>query len=257
MFVRNERSVKEFIRFYPVVSVIVVINLILWALMHLFHLKIGEFIYIWGIGHNISVVHGEYWRLITPVFLHADFSHVAFNSFALILFAPALEQMIGRFKFILFYLLTGILGNIATFLISPFSDTLHLGASGAIYGLFGIYIFMVYFRKHLIDKGSAQIVTVLLVIGLVLTFIQPNINIAAHIFGFISGFVLGPLFLKRAERFSMATNYERYVNEDEVRFKPNRWKRRKYVPKKTNATSVIWFIFIVLVMIGFITRYIF
>src|SRR5699024_6403593 len=142
MFVRHERSIKEFMRFYPVVSVIIIINLLLWVIIDLLHLDIGRSIYLWGIGHNIAVMYGEYWRLITPIFLHGDLSHVIFNSFALVLFAPALEQMLGKFKFTLFYFLTGIVGNVGTFIMNPFSQTPHLGASGAIYGLFGIYMFM-------------------------------------------------------------------------------------------------------------------
>src|SRR5699024_12862191 len=102
---------------------------------------------------------GEYHRLITPIFLHADLAHVAFNSFATILFAPALELMIGKFKFILFYLATGSIGNVGTYIINPSSEVANLGASGAIYGLIGIFIFMVYLRKRLIDTRSARMFT--------------------------------------------------------------------------------------------------
>lgn len=258
MFVRNERSVKEFIRFYPVVTVIVIVNLVLWALMHLLNLQIGREIYEWGIGHNPSITFGDYWRLITPIFLHADFSHVAFNSFAIILFAPALEQMLGKYKFLLFYFLTGIIGNLGTYVINPDSPIPHLGASGAIYGLFGIYIFMVYLRKQLIDAGSAQIVTVIFFIGLVFSFIQPNTNIAAHLFGFIGGFGLAPLFLKNAQRFSLAKNYQRYQSNDEATFNPDRWKKKRKVVSTGSGRgkNIIWFIFIVLVMIGLIARFI-
>src|SRR5699024_410685 len=149
---------------------------------------IGLDIYNWGLGHNPSVTAGDYHRLITPIFLLSNLPHVAFNSFPTILFATALTLIIGKFKFILFYLATGFIGTVVTYLIHPSSKIPHLGALGAIYGFFGIFIFMVYLRKRLIDPGSAQMITVILVIGLALSFIQTNINIAAHIFGFIGGF---------------------------------------------------------------------
>lgn len=259
MFVRHERSIKEFMRFYPVVSTIIIINITLWIIIDLLHLQIGQMIYTWGIGHNISVSHGQYWRLITPIFLHANLAHVLFNSFALVLFAPALEQMLGKFRFILFYLLTGIIGNIGTFIIDPMSIVPHLGASGAIYGLFGVYIFMVFFRKHLIDQGSAQIVTIIFAIGIVMTFIQPNINISAHVFGAVGGFLIAPLFLVRVQRFSMAKNYAKLTRDnmdDDVRFDPNRWKKKRYRPRGSGGgMKIFWIIFIILVVIGFFARY--
>src|SRR5699024_3140204 len=117
MFVRNERSVKEFIQLYPVVTVIVIINFVLCGLYKVLVLEIGFDISNWWIVHNPSVTAGDYSPLITAIFLHADLPHVAFNSFANILFAPAIELLIGKFKFILFYLATGIIGNVGTYII--------------------------------------------------------------------------------------------------------------------------------------------
>jgi len=257
MFIRTERSVRDFISFYPVVSTIIIINLILWMLIYIFPFAIGDIIYYFGVGHNFSVLHGEYWRLITPIFLHGGFSHVAFNSFSLVLFGPALEQMLGKPKFIVAYFLTGIAGNLGTFIINPTSFTPHLGASGAIYGLFGIYLFMVFFRKHLIDAANASIVQVIFVIGLVMTFIQPNINIAAHIFGFIGGFAIGPVMLKNVQPFSMERNYARRratFHDGDIQFDPNRWNKRRLIPPKLRK-YLFWFIFGGLVLLGIISSY--
>lgn len=202
MFLRTERSIKEFINLYPIISIIVIINIVLWLIIDILHLGIGQLIYSYGVGNNLLMyLYGEYWRLITPVFLHAGLTHLLFNCFALVIFGPALEQMLGKFKFVVSYLLMGIAGNLGTYIIDPASPIPHLGASGAIYGLFGIYMFMVLFRKHLIDPGNAQIVKTIFLIGLVMTFITPNINIAAHIFGFIGGFALGPIILNNVSPF--------------------------------------------------------
>lgn len=254
MFIRNERSVQDFMRFYPVISTLVIINLLLWLIIDIFHLQIGYTIYNLGIGHNISVYHGEYWRLVTPIFLHGGLGHVLFNSFALVLFGPALEQMLGKTKFIFAYFITGIAGNIGTYVIDPVSITPHLGASGAIYGLFGIYIFMTLFRKDLIDSGNAQIVTVIFVIGLVMTFIQPNINIAAHIFGFLGGFAIGPVILKNTEPFSMARNRPRRKKQTgDVQFNPNRWNKKRMIPTKVRK-NILWIIFGLLVLLGLFSK---
>ena len=200
MFIRTERNIKEFLKFYPIVSILAIINLGLWFIISFLKLPIGLKIYDLGIGHNLSVLLlDEYWRLVTPIFLHADFGHVVFNTFALILFGPALEKMLGSFKFILIYLITGIIGNVGTFFMDPNSITPHLGASGAIYGLFGIYIFMVLFRKDLISKADSQIIKTIFVLGVVMSLLRTNINLSAHLFGFFGGFIIGPLLLRNAK----------------------------------------------------------
>src|SRR5690625_2120023 len=109
--------------------------------------------------------------------------------------------MIGKFLFIILYLFTGIVGNIGTYALNPQSIVPHLGASGAIYGLFGIYMYMTFTRRDLIDPNSAQIVRTIFIIGLIMTFVRPNINIAAHIFGFIGGLLIAPIMLKNAVPF--------------------------------------------------------
>lgn len=253
MFIRTERSVKDFMQFYPIVSTIIIINIAFWIITSFIPI-LGDIILHVGIGHNLSVYHGEYWRIVTPIFLHGGLGHVIFNSFALVLFGPALEQMLGKIKFIIMYLLTGIAGNLGTYFIDPISMTPHLGASGAIYGLFGIYLFMVLFRKDLIDYGNAQIIIVIFVIGLVMTFIRPNINIAAHIFGFIGGFALAPVLLKNARPFSMARNRRWRTSHDDVQFDPNRWNKKRVLPRNLRK-NIIWIIFAILVIIGFISRY--
>lgn len=255
MFVRTERSVKDFMRFYPIISILVSINLLLWLIIDVLHLPIGYTIINWGIGHNLSISQGEYWRLITPIFLHGGLGHVVFNSFALVLFGPALEQMLGKTKFIFAYFFTGIAGNVGTYIIAPVSITPHLGASGAIYGLLGIYIFMSLFRKDLIDRGNAQIVTVIFIMGLFMTFVQPNINIAAHIFGFIGGFALGPIILINTQPFSMERNLSRQKrNGRDVQFNPNRWSRKRILPRGISK-YILWIILGLLALLGLMSRF--
>src|SRR5690625_2855927 len=247
MFIRQERSIREFFHFYPVVSVIVITNIILWIFTQFLPNSIGEIILRFGIGQNFAISEfGEFWRLFTPIFLHANVGHVLFNSFALILFGPALERMVGKGRFILLYLVTGIVGNIGTYVINPYDRTLHLGASGAIYGLFGMYLYMTIRRQDLIDPQSAQIVRTIFIIGLVMTFIRPNINIAAHLFGFIGGAALAPLLLRYARPFYQPT-YRRNLGEDEIGFDPDRWKKRRISPKVRR--NLIWVIIGVIVIL--------
>ncbi len=122
--------------------------------------------------------------------MHSGFSHVLFNSFSLVLFGPALEKMIGSFRFTLVYLITGISANLAT-LNHRTSNLYPRWASGAIFGLFGFYISMIAFRKSVFSKENSQLLITITVISIIMTFLQPNINITGHLFGLLSGFLIG------------------------------------------------------------------
>ncbi|NRD77610.1 rhomboid family intramembrane serine protease [Bacillus sp. BRMEA1] len=196
MFTRTE-SLRDYIRLYPVVSTIISIHIILYLCTIL-----PIFPNIWFVetfsGVNLYITEGEYWRLITPTFMHSSFSHMLFNSFSLVIFGPALERMIGSRRFIFVYLFSGFIANLATFWLEPLTYT-HVGSSGAIFGLFGYYISIIMFRKSMLSRQNSQIIVTLLVISLIMTFLQPNINITAHLFGLLGGFVIGavPYFNKK------------------------------------------------------------
>lgn len=234
---------------------LVIIHLTLWFLMEFFWNLIGQRIYTFGVGYNLLVALGEYWRLLTPVFLHRDLMHCLFNSFALVIFGPALEQMIGRTRFLLAYIGAGIAGNIGTFLIEPL-DYLHLGASGAIYGLFGMYIFMVAFRKHLIDSSSSQMIMTILIIGVLMSLVGRNINIIAHLAGFAGGFLIAPLVLKNIRPFSPWRAYQRSYpdNSGEIQFDPNRWSKKRRIQEKIRK-NWLWIVIGALALLGIFTDF--
>lgn len=192
MFVRTE-SFREFIKSYPMISIILMIHLIIFIFTSVPYLDDLEW-FEYLAGNNQMILAGEYWRLITPIFVHLGFSHILFNSFSLIIFAPALERTLGSFIFIIVYLAAGIAANIATLLIQPAYFT-HVGASGAIFGLFGIYLAFVFFKKGLIHSNDQQIIIPIAVVSVIMTFLQPNINITGHIFGLISGILIGKILV--------------------------------------------------------------
>lgn len=195
MFTRTE-SFRDFIRFYPIVSLIIFLHILLYLATTVPVLP-NRFLFELLSGVNLFIAQGEYWRLISPIFIHGGFAHMLFNSFSLVLFGPALEQLLGRTKFILLYLTTGLAANIATLALEPLTYT-HVGSSGAIFGLFGFYIAIITFRKAMLSKENSQTIMTIAVIGIVMTFVQSNINITAHIFGLIAGFLIGAaIFNKR------------------------------------------------------------
>ncbi|MDX6297883.1 MAG: hypothetical protein QOI51_1740 [Nocardioidaceae bacterium] len=135
-----------------------------------------------------GVAQGAYWQLITATFTHVEILHIGFNMFALWIFGPFLEHELGRWRFLALYLVTGLVGSVAIYLVANPSGAA-LGASGSIFGLFGA-AFVVLLRQH---RDVTQLV-VLLVINLFISFAVPNIAWQAHIGGLLSGLAIGAAY---------------------------------------------------------------
>lgn len=145
---------------------------------------------------GIAVADGEYYRLLTAAFLHGGTLHLLFNMLALYLLGPALEAALGRVRFLALYLLSALGGSITSYaLASPLQPS--LGASGAIFGLFGAMLIVS--RRLRADVAG---IAVVLGINLVLSFTIPNIDWRAHIGGLVVGAIIaaGFAYAPRARR---------------------------------------------------------
>ncbi|WP_456276986.1 rhomboid family intramembrane serine protease [Bacillus sp. AK128] len=242
MFIRTE-NFQTFLRFYPIVSFLVGFHFLLWIWIS-FNFPGGRYLLETMVGYNMFIEQGEWWRLFTPIVLHASFGHVLFNNFSLVLFGPALERLLGKSKFLIAYIGAAFIANVATYFLEP-SYFSHVGASGAIYGLFGIYLYMVFFRNDLIDQANSQIVLTILVIGLIMTFVGGNINVLGHIFGFIGGAILAPLVLPKRR------SYHSYAST-----KPSFSFKRiaGMMPRRLDKRTVIWIVLAILIILGMINR---
>jgi membrane associated rhomboid family serine protease len=136
----------------------------------------------------VGVANGEYYRLITSAFLHAGVLHILFNMFALAQIGPVLENALGRVRYLALYLLAALGGSVTGYLLAPTNQP-SVGASGAIFGLFGAYYVVV--RKL---GGETGPIVLLLVVNLVITFSVPNIDWRAHLGGLVTGAVLAAAF---------------------------------------------------------------
>ncbi len=143
---------------------------------------------------------GEPWRYITSIALHAGWEHLLFNSFSILIFAPPLERLLGHFRYIVYYLLAGIAGNALTAIVNAGSAYASLGASGAIYGLFGAYLFLAIFRKFALDEATRKTIFISIAFGIIYSILLPKINIWAHLGGALAGFGLMGLFVASKTR---------------------------------------------------------
>ena len=127
------------------------------------------------------IANGQYYRLVTSMFLHYGLLHLAMNMWALWVLGRLLETVLGPLRFLVLYLLAGFGGSVAVYLFAnPHAAT--VGASGAIFGLFG-GLFVILRR---LGRNASSILPVLL-INLVITFTVPGISIEGHLGGLVTG----------------------------------------------------------------------
>jgi membrane associated rhomboid family serine protease len=139
------------------------------------------------------VADGEWWRLFTAMFLHYGPFHLGLNMLALWWFGAAVEGVLGRGRYLLLYLVSGLAGSAGALLFTPDSAT--VGASGAIYGILGAALVLERQRTYVLGGGALGII----VLNLVITFALPGISIGGHLGG-LAGGALGTLALSRFGR---------------------------------------------------------
>ncbi|GAB0170443.1 rhomboid family intramembrane serine protease [Lysinibacillus sp. CTST325] len=190
MFSRTE-NFKQYTKYYPIVSTLIAVNLIVYVLTIL--PGVGENVLNYGFQSKFLIRSGEWWRVFTAMFLHAGFLHVFFNMFSLYLFGPELERIAGKVRFTTIYLMSGIVGNVATYLLND-SSYGSLGASGAVFGIFGAFGALVYYTRRTMPM-LRKLILPIIVISVIMTFLQPNVNVYAHLGGLVAGFLLGLVYL--------------------------------------------------------------
>jgi len=131
-----------------------------------------------------GVAEGQWWRLLTSMFLHQEIWHIAMNMLGLWFLGPPLEAALGRIRFLALYLLSGVAGGAVTYLLAA-PQQASLGASGAIFGLFGATAVLM--RRLRYDMRP---ILILLAINLIFTFTWKNIAWEAHVGGLVAGLVL-------------------------------------------------------------------
>jgi len=139
---------------------------------------------------------GAWWRLLTSAFLHTQVLHIALNMIALYALGPALERLVGHGRFVAVYLTTALAGSVTVLWLGGPRD-FTLGASGAVFGIFGAAIVLMRSRGY-----DIQSLAVVLGINLVLTFTLDVISWQAHLGGLVTGLVLGAVlaYTPRARR---------------------------------------------------------
>ena len=193
-----------FARETPVAYALFLVNLLVYLLAAAFadgaplqnflHGIDGPSLLAFGANTNTTLLGGEYFRLITPIFLHLSGLHLLSNSFALAIVGPQVERLYGSVRFLLIYLLAGLGGMLSSVLSHALSgkpNTVAVGASGAIFGLFGVLaVFSFKYRNELPEtfiNSFAIAVLPAIAINLFIGFTVPFIENSIHMGGLLAG----------------------------------------------------------------------
>lgn len=163
---------------------ILAVNAVVWAVTDILGRGDPTALIRFGAKYDVLIWSGQYWRLITPVFLHAGLIHLLLNSYALYSLGIGVELLYGRARFLVIYLVAGVISTVTSLI---FSSSLSVGASGAIFGLFGAFVYFALVNRRRIGRGIWAAILPPLLINLGFGIAVPGIDNYAHVGGLLGG----------------------------------------------------------------------
>lgn len=144
-----------------------------------------------GANYDILTKSGELYRLFTSIFLHIGIMHLVCNMYSLFVIGKEIENLFGKWKYLLIYLLSGTCGSMLSLAFSY--NTVSAGASGAIFGLLGALLYFGYHYRTYLGTTIKRSILPVIMFNLVLGFLNPSIDNAAHIGGLVAGILIAML----------------------------------------------------------------
>ena len=187
----NERKSKKMEKIFsskkPIVTNTIIILCILMFIISGFGFDTYTLLK-YGANSSILVKSGEYYRLFSYMFLHAGFLHIILNMYSLYIVGPQVENFFGKWKYALIYILSGISGGLLSIAFND--NVVSVGASGAIFGLFGALIYFGYnYRGYIGTIIRSQIVPIV-IYNLFIGFFIPGIDVSGHVGGLLGGLIV-------------------------------------------------------------------
>lgn len=175
---------------FPATCVLIGINVAIYLLMTFAGGSQNPGVLVrFGANFAPYVSNGEYWRLLTAMFLHIGLEHLALNMLTLYFIGASLEPILGSVRFVVLYLVSGICGDAASYSLT---NGLSAGASTALFGLFGAYLMLgESFGNNAYIKIMARQFLLLVILNIFFDFFSSGIDIWGHIGGLLSGFLFG------------------------------------------------------------------
>ncbi len=186
-----------------ITPILIDLNILLFIIMTLtgvnFMQPDNESLLLWGANFRPSTLQGEWYRLLTSCFLHIGIFHLLMNMYALLFIGLLLEPYLGKIKFAVAYLLTGLISSTAS--IYWHDLVISAGASGAIFGMYGVFLAMLTTNIIEKEKRNTLMTSIALFVGYnLINGMKEGIDNSAHIGGLISGFIIGFAFVQSLKK---------------------------------------------------------
>lgn len=183
-------------------SIILDLNILVFLLMIFSGIHVispnGQELLHWGANRRFETSSGEWWRLLTSMFLHGGIMHLFLNIYGLVIAAIFVEPILGRKKYFILYILSGLCGSLASIWWYP--NTISVGASGAIFGLYGAILGLLLTNAFPKNGKKGILIMIGIFVGINLLWgLTGGIDNAAHIGGLLSGAIIGIILYKLDE----------------------------------------------------------
>lgn len=220
----NTETLKEGLSFilpregFFITPWLMIVNIIVFLIMVVMGMGFisfsGEDLVALGGNYGPLTKDGQWWRLLTNIFLHGGIMHIAANMYGLAFVGLFLEPILGRWRYLLVYLITGILASLVSLWWND--AVVSIGASGAIFGLYGFFLAAIVWKVFPSEFGKAFLSSTLVFVGYnLLMGLRGGIDNAAHIGGLISGFVIGTL-MARGLKTKMPTVESGHTDDEHI-----------------------------------------
>jgi membrane associated rhomboid family serine protease len=157
---------------------------------------------LWAGNSSATVQHGEWWRVFTALFLHANWLHLTMNGAGLWIFGTAVEKTMGRWRLLMVFLLAGALGNLASAFVAHYDVA--IGASGGIFGVIGAFAVAVWRLRspmyHSLRRRLLVVLALMVATDFTIGGLEPHVDNLAHVGGFVAGILITLVLYRRPER---------------------------------------------------------
>jgi len=189
----------EYFKKYYITAILLIINVVVWIVLELQGSTLdGGFMYLHGAMYPSAFAEGDYYRMITSMFMHFGVEHLINNMLLLVVLGYRLEAYVGHLGFGVIYFCAGIVGNIASYVhnANAGKNVVSAGASGAVFGIIGALLILVIINKGRLYDLTIKGMLFMVALSLYFGFTATGIDNVAHVAGFITGVVLGVIIGK-------------------------------------------------------------